>query len=284
MNVSLGAVARRMLLVAFAAATMCVAPAAPAAFVAIDNFDSYTQGSSLNGQGGWGTGTQANFGALVVADPANAANNVLQTSNSGGTGRVFNDFQASHGLSVPTGASATLFTRFRSTAAGVDIAFGSSDLDQAALLADAASGARFNNFEAYGRIVTNGTQFQVRNGGGFTEGANSYTIAPDTWYNLWLVLDNTAFTYKAYVQGPSDAGPVQYLGGTATGDFAFRTTATPHGNLISYLLDSNATSGNTYFDDIYLDTAGANLSNPIPEPTSLALATLCGLALLVRRK
>jgi hypothetical protein len=265
-------------------AVAALSPAARAAFVAIDNFNSYVQGSNINGQGGWGTGAQANFGAVVAADPASAANNVLQTSNTGGTGRVFNDFLASRSLSVPTGTSATLFSRFRSTAAGVDIAFGSSDLDQAALLADATSGARFNNFEAYGRVVTNGTQFQVRNGGGFTDGVNSYVVAPDTWYNLWFVLDNTAFTYKAYVQGPSDAGPVQYLGGTATGDFAFRTTATPHGNLISYLLDSNATSGSTYFDDIYLDPAGANLSNPIPEPTSLALAAFCGLALYFRRK
>jgi hypothetical protein len=276
---------RNVLMAGVALVVMSVVPAAQAAFVAVDSFDSYTQGSNINGQGGWSTGRQNNFSAVVAADPENVANSVLQTSNTGGTGRVFNDFQASRsGLNIATGTSATIFGRFRSTAAGVDIAFGASDLDQAALLADAESGGRFNNFEAYGRVVSSGTQFQVRNGGGFTDGANSLTITPDTWYNVWLLVDNTAATYQAYTQGPSDAAPVQYLGGTVTGDFAFRSTANPHGNLISYLLDSNATSGNTYFDDIYVDTAGHNLANPVPEPSSLALLFCCSLVLWVLKR
>jgi len=245
------------------AALACLAPGAIAAYVAVDTFESYTLNSSIDGQGGWNTGTQTNFSALVVADPANASNKVLQAANTGGTGRVFNDFQASRsGLNIATGTTGTLFARFRSSSGPVDVAFGSSDIVQATLLSLAADGARFDNFEGYGRIQTDGTQYQVRNGGGFITGANSRTISTDTWYNLWLVLNNTAATFKAYVQGPGDANPIQYLGGTATGDFAFRTGGAPHGSLISYLIDSNATSPNTYFDDIYVDTAGENLTNP----------------------
>lgn len=244
---------------------------AGAVFVQLDSFETYSQGSNIDGQGGWSTGTQMNFSATVVADPSNAANNVLQLANTGGTGRVFNDFQASRsGLSIATGTTGTIFARFRSSSGGVDVAFGSSDLPQATLFADAGSGSRFDNYEAYGRLQNNGTEYQVRDGNGFTTGA-PLSISVDTWYNLWLVTDNTAATYKAYVQGPGDANPVQYLGGTATGDFAFRGGGAPHGSLISYLIDSNATSPNTFFDDIYVDSAGQNLTNPIPEPATFAL-------------
>jgi hypothetical protein len=244
-------------------AVVFASSAASAAYTAVDTFEAYSVGSNIIGQGGWNTGAQANFFATVEVDPASAGNKVLQVMNSGGQGRVFNDFQASRsGLNIAMGTTGTLFSRFRTTNGGVDVAFGSSDIADAQLLTDSTAGGRFDNFEAYGRVQNNGLEYQVRDGGGFTTGS-PLSIMNDTWYNLWLVINNSANTYRAYVQGPSDANPVQYLGGNATGDFAMRTTGAPHGNLISYLIDSNATSPNTYFDDIYIDTAGENLTNPV---------------------
>ena len=58
MGACVGAFSRRLAIAG--AALMAVgtlSPAARAAFVAIDNFNSYAQGSNINGQGGWGTGT-----------------------------------------------------------------------------------------------------------------------------------------------------------------------------------------------------------------------------------
>lgn len=241
---------------------ICFSTTVLADFVAVDTFEAYAVDTDLNGQGGWSTGPQTNFSAMVVLDPENATNRVLQANNTGGTGRVFNDYQASRGgLNISTGTTGTVFTRFRSSAGGVDIAFGSSDIDQATLLAAAADGGRFDNFEAYGRIQNNGTEYQARDGGGFTTGS-PLAITTDTWYNLWLVLDNSATTYETYIQGPSDPNPVQYLAG-GTGTFAFRTTGTPHGSIISYLIDSNATTPDTFYDDIYVDPDGENLTNPV---------------------
>lgn len=240
-----------------------IASSASAVYTAVDTFEAYTIGSNIDGQGGWNTGTEVNFTATVVTDPAAPANKALQVFNSGGTGRVFNDFQASRsGLNIAMGTTGTVFARFRTTAGGIDIPFGASDIAQGDLLSAAGTGARFDNFEAYGRFQNNGTEYQVRDGGGFTTGS-PLSITNDTWYNLWLVINGGATTYRAYVQSPTDPNPVQYFGGTATGDFALRTTAAPHGNLISYLIDSNAASPNTFFDDIYVDAAGENLTNPV---------------------
>jgi hypothetical protein len=56
---------------------------------------------------------------------------------------------------------------------------------------------------------------------------------------------------------------------------------------VSFVIRANnahVSDDSTLFDDIYIDSSSANLVNPIPEPTSLALLAMGGAALVRRRR
>lgn len=95
----------------------------------------------------------------------------------------------------------------------------------------------------------------------------SSTIATDTWYSVWLVANHSTDQYQAYIQG-GNAYPTQTL---LASDLGFRQSDL--GDLTRVLLrPNNANSLNPvdtgYFDDIFVDTSGANLTVPVA-PTFL---------------
>jgi hypothetical protein len=87
------------------------------------------------------------------------------------------------------------------------------------------------------------------------------------WYKVWLVIDTAADTTDVYLQG----GP--YGEPTLVGeDLGFRKQATGE-NLVSMLFYLNSggsgasdpnLNGTIYVDDIYVDTASANMNDPVP--------------------
>src|SRR5690606_472171 len=140
----------------------------------------------------------------------------------------------------------TVFLRIRTTApeGRADWVWGVSD---------DATPVPFNSFEGYGRIAEDGDagniDIDVRTtgvNGGFSHAGDA---AADTWYNVWVVLDNAADRTCLYFNtGFADATAprtLSYLGG----NFRNGTNA----SLIRLLVANNESGTTGYIDDVYVD-------------------------------
>ena len=116
-------------------------------------------------------------------------------------------------------------------------------------------------------------------------------LAFDTWYNMWIVVDNidgdaSADTYTVYLGG--GAFGAQSL--IVTEDFS--NTAGNGSLVVNSAIDTvqfREFSRSLLIDDLYVDTAGENLASPlaalmIPEPSSLVLCALALIPALRRRR
>lgn len=234
-----------------------------AEFIKIDDFESYALGD-INGQSD-GSGTWTAASIQQVALEPNSTNQVLDSTASADETNSFND---DPNLTIADGTTGTLFFRIqRGTDVVGHIVYGLSDVatpgawgDYEAGLGDRSSGNGFN-----------GGSLDVRDAGTYRTLSE---IGANEWINLWMVIDNGADTVQVYAQSDTTF-PTQTLldddSGTTT--FAFRNgTADP---LTTFLLRTGTNHGSPYLlDDIYLDASGANLANPIPEPTSFVLFIL----------
>lgn len=153
---------------------------------------------------------------------------------------------------IPEGTTGTIFFRFRSSdnSGLVDWVVGSSDV---------AAPTNWPDYEGYVRLAEDGVvgdfDIDVRTGGTFTE------VGPaevDTWIYVWLVLDNTADTTDAYYNlTGSDATSPETVSFTGAG---FRNGTTE--DLITLFVNLNERGTTGLIDDIYIDLAGENLTNP----------------------
>jgi hypothetical protein len=216
--------------------------------------------------------------ARAAVDPVDAGNRVLEIS-----GTSASLFRA---LSLNNGSVGTLFYRFR-TVNALDVNSGS---DLSVGLSDEAAPTAFGQYEAQMTFI-NSDQGVVFPGEIRARDAGTADLADtfvgSTWYNVWMVIDNPNDRFRVYLQGGAFAS--QTLLDAADGEtwFTFRNTAgdglngntSPLANdLVSlFLRAGNPHRGPSWVDDIYFDTGGVNLVNPVPEPSVFALA-LVGLA------
>lgn len=224
----------------------------------------------MEGLDNW-TATVDGGSAGIVADPANTSNNVFSIQNS-------NTQKDSARLVIPdiaNNTTGTLFFRMRSTSVG---GAGAEKVDWVAGSSDMADSDDWGDYEGYIRLAEDITpgdiDVDVRNGGSFSEVGPA---APDTWYNVWLVLDNTNDETDVYFNtGTADATSAGTESFTSAG---FRNgTANP---LIRLMVVNNENGTTGYIDDVYIDTSGENLTNPtaVPEPSTLLLGALALLGL-----
>ncbi len=248
-----------------------------AAFTVIDTFDALDDGA-LGGQNAWTAGSQWAVGAAPAGGSGKAAIGTLATTSSAA-------YRALTSSIANTSTAATLFYRIYRSGA-VNISAG---------LSDDAAPALFGGYEAQ---VNNqgGDNFLVRDAGAF-DNLGAGTFQNLTWYNIWTVVDNATDTYQVYIEPGNFGAPVTATtpvpdpnGAPGDSTFGFRngTSANALTTALLALGGTNpALTGTFYVDDIFIDTAGQNLSNPtfVPEPnvTVLALGALL-LATLRRRR
>jgi hypothetical protein len=249
-------------IVAIAAGLWCallMAAHAQAAFQVVEDFDSLVL-APVNGQNGWfatpGSG-------LVVLDPVNTRNQVLQVITESGI--------LHRAAVIDQAATRMLFMRLRFEE-HCEFSFGLSHLANPSEhshfgpelgMAPATENDPANDFRVANGLLPIGTYDVVS------------TLLPDTWYNIWVLVDNGAKTYQVWINSTpgGNANSTDQLTNSSGEDlFGFRTAT--NRDLVSFFIKTGCGAspidGRFYLDDIYLeDTGEINLTNPATIPFSL---------------
>jgi hypothetical protein len=122
----------------------------------------------------------------------------------------------------------------------------------------------WEDFEAY--VVVLGNTLRARDGG---DNTTLMTISDDTWYNIWLVINNSAQTYDVYVTtGTADAT----IGDREANDFDFRTdNGDSPADLVTFKVYGRSADGPVRVDDIHI-TGGLDLSIPVDMPVPVIVS------------
>lgn len=227
----------------------------------VDNFESYLPGVITQVTGGnWmpvfgGAGTDPGADSEVrqiAVDPTNPNNRViyLETNNTGQYG-MYGVIPAEKAIQDNT--IGTLFLQFYVTTTALDQSFGLTSIDE-------PTSNGFANFNCQVALVRG--NLLVRNGG---SSQTVGTFQANTWYYVWLVVNNSTNTYSVYVKTTPSAATAEDRVAT---DFAFRTTGTD-GDLDRFYTianyGSNITAGTRlHFDNIVI-SPGEDLSVYVSE-------------------
>jgi hypothetical protein len=213
-------------------------------FQRLDDFESLTVGS-LDSQNGWTTSSSS---VAVAADPVDPTNQVLRLTSTNQV--VYKPLLISN-----ANTASTLFFRMRRDGQ-TNFSAGTSDI--------ATPTTNFADYETQLNLQDGtGTstpvdQLNVRDGGTFRA---LDTWLDNTWYDVWMVVNNASNTYQVFMQGGNLAEQTQLDAGALT-TFGFRNGAAAN-PLVQFLLRTgNNHIGASYVDDIYLDTTGVNLDLP----------------------
>ena len=215
-----------------------------AAFVLVDDFESLTPGN-IDGQNDWrAPGGSGN----VVIDPADPDNQVLAVTTDSN--------YLSKPVVIQNETARMLFVRFQIV----------NQLNYSLGMSDAAVPDQFGDFESELGLRNSTNEFKVNNGGTYDV---LTTLVPDTWYNLWMWVDNDADTTTVWLNDMpgADAVPADILandGGTTV--FQFRSGGTLN-DLRTFFIKTGGgnsqNSGPLYIDDLYQEnTDDLNLDNP----------------------
>lgn len=224
---------------------------AQAAFQLVEDFDNLTLGN-IDGQNSW---VDAGNSGQVIIDPDNGANQALVVNTESGVLR--------RALTVVEGTSRMLFLRFRFEEHGA-YSFGLSplvtpdeysDFSPELGMASATASDPNNDFR-----VANGTTLNIYD--------VLETLAPSTWYNVWIMVDTLSNTYQVWLnadpEGAADSADLLDNDAAET-VFGFRVIGS--GDLLNFFIKTGGgtspVGGRFYLDDIYLeDTDALNLSYP----------------------
>ena len=271
------------------AATLGFASLAQAQFTLFDNFDSYTPGAPLIGQGPAG-----NIWSQTIGVATSVTGQVVQATGSGRATLVgptpavaaYRNLGPS-GLTLANSSPAsTVFWQFSVANTNVANNWNFVVTDVTPTDTAGSSEVQFNYDTAAGN-------FRARNGGTFlnlsTGGtpATAVPVVPGMTYNVWFQINNSADNYTVFMQSdgvPGLESRTQVSGTNGISTFGFRNGAAAN-DLINVNFGSGYGQPNTtLFDNIYVDPTAFNAINPVPEPSTWALVGLGSLTLLLARR
>ena len=252
------------------------------AFVLVDNFDALNT-ASLGTQNGWTSSVSgANNSLNVIANPlSGGTGKLLEMKKSTTAGSIYSYKNFASPIANISTAS-TVFFRMYSASTVMNIVAGATETPSAAF-GDYATIARLNS--TTGLDVYNGNTLgnpAASNGGYLTA---DVTPLSAKWYDIWLVINNSADTYQMYYSEDGGAQTLATAGSPSLNTFTMRNGGVQAINAFM-VATSQMTGGATtsYIDDIYIDTTGSNLISPVPEPSAALIGGLGMLTLLRRRR
>jgi hypothetical protein len=226
-------------------------------FGQIDDFEGPE--GSLNGRLGWSSN-----GGEIVVDPANSNNRVARL---GGTGDRGSHIPAV----IANGQTGTLFFRLRVDTDNSDPA--NPVLNWSIGMSDVAltGNGEFGDFEAQlnqNRDAGNDypDYVRIRDAGAFIP---LTPLRAEVWYKVWMVINNATDATQVYMQGGQFATQTLVQSEDGRSSFTFRNSGGgPAGNdLIRFFIRlTGSHAGNLYLDDIWLNSARADLSDPSTIP------------------
>ncbi len=159
----------------------------------------------------------------------------------------------------------TVYARFRWRGAGHDALDFSFGLTRGPVT-DTAD-FRLYRVQVAPLLGADGLDLRLRNGDALSDAVRG--LAPDVWFQCWLVIDNRSGTFRFYLApGSGGAGPEHLLGGT----YAFRTGDPTEGPLTHFAVMRPTKHGTVAFDldSIWIDYQGVNLASPRSAPAAAA--------------
>lgn len=229
---------------------LLAAPSAWAEFQEVNTFEGgSTEGINLafnpvEAEGGNGS-------IEIVADPNDATNNVLKLNpGTFANGTATNNVWFYLPIPDVTG-TATIYTKFAKAGDIVDIVWGTTSKTEP---------LSYGDFSTIARVEIDG--ILDYHDGGYAEVENGATTA-NTWYHVWFVVDQAANTFDLWVQGGD-----QWTEPTRVADDAqFRLQSNdPLKMFMARMTTGDLTTPKAtdpvYFDDIYVDLAGENVTVP----------------------
>jgi len=272
---------RSAAVLALSGGALC-APSAQAALIAIDDFESYTAGTSLSGlnggsgwAGAWTGASQASVQTITLVDP----NGIV----SGGTQALRFDFAGGASVDATNIASRTFASQSNTIYMGYQVRVGSFENDDF-LIMQASNGATGNTQSAVGSGVRNATNnpFFVRVGdsGNVADTANSAVLVPDNTDFLVVAKYSKDGGSLTYNRADLYVNPVNLIepGVPAVSVIGADPTVANISMLTARMLANNTgTLGDTAFiDSIRIATtyAEALTGTPAPGPTIQTLTAV----------
>lgn len=200
----------------------------------------------ISGQDGWAGGTSAG----VVHEYSYGGNQVLRLT--GADVELYKDLGA---LQVPNGQTATLFFRFMAGSSAANHGIGFSDV---------STPDAWGDYESTSLVFEDGADVKVRGrkGGSYVDltlngGANG--LAPGTWYDVWMVVDNAADVTDFHIQG-GDIATQRKVGD----NLGFRN-GTASNPMRTFFLNVGGAGQVVLVDDVHV-SAGEVLTTPSLRP------------------
>ncbi len=235
-------------------AGLFMAVTAQATFQVVEDFENLALGN-INGQNGWLATPGSGF---VVLDPSDGNNQVMKVITESGNLRK--------GISIKQGTKRMLFLRFRFEE-HCEFSFGLSPVVSPYRhihfgpelgMASATAADPNNEFRVANGFLPHGIYDELK------------TIAPGTWYNIWILVNNALSTYQVWMNsvygGKAQATDLLV---NSDGESLFRFRTSTNKDLIKFFIKTacgaSPIDGHFYLDDIFLeDTGDINLNNPLP--------------------
>jgi|GEM_PF-1484996 len=262
----------KKLILLLALSTLAFTSVANAAWLEIEDFDSIPVGH-INGQHGW---TASSTSVDIESD--GVSDHVLSYWNSRPDGSASSHNRCYKSLTIPNNSTATLFFRVNAVGDVLRHYFG---------MTDKASPSSDNDYALSIRATTWGSAgdgkytLNVSEDGMF---GSSLTADVGVWYNVWLIIRLSANDrFDAYINsGDGYATPTDmqlsnvYMNYSVSGELTkllgIVTSESPNWQVTNF-----------WINDVFLDTSGANYSNPVvPEPFYLSFI-MCYLLFIIRK-